>query len=629
MSSTGSSERSVPPGVQTARRNSSGSPSTRFPARSTTARATEYDIAPSSRSGFRAVVAGARGRPGPSRRARRRAARRPASRSRPRSPCRTGSAAAARRSADELAGERLAEAASSGKKIRRSGFAVSSVTRPASSSTSPPGRSAAGGRWPSRSARRARPAAGRAARRRSGARSWSVSASGKTTTSPRATESERHIASPFPTAGPNAGSSSSSWWTSSPCARGHLGGAVLGGRVDRDHLVDQRRLLVERMDLVGDRPDRLPRPRGRAARPRPDAELALAPRERVGVREVVVLVGRGAANQSRTGGAERWSWSRHGPLLLQAACPGRATRKQLPGRPRRSRSWRARTSASSRPRTSSRRKAALCPIPDELHPQVREALERTGIDVALLPPGGRLGERHAPRPHDRHDRDRERQVALLQPAGAAHAVVRPPGAGALPLSDQGARPGPGAQPRGAADPAAAARDLRRRHAAARSARRSASASNLVLTNPDMLHVGILPHHDRWGTSSPTSRSWSWTRRTSTAASSARTSPTCCGGCGGSPHAYGTSPRFVLTSATIANPVELAEGLTGLEFGLVDRDGAPRGEREIVMCNPPLLDERTGQARIEPERGGRAVRRPRRRATCARSASRAAARGPRS
>jgi len=60
------------------------------------------------------------------------------------------------------------------------------------------------------------------------------------------------------------------------------------------------------------------------------------------------------------------------------------------------------------------------------------------------------------------------------------------------------------------------------------------------------------------------------------------------------HAYGTNPRFVLTSATIANPLELAGGLTGLEFSLVERDGAPRGEREIVMANPPLLDERTGR-----------------------------------
>ena len=75
-------------------------------------------------------------------------------------------------------------------------------------------------------------------------------------------------------------------------------------------------------------------------------------------------------------------------------------------------------------------------------------------------------------------------------------------------------------------------------------------------------------------------------------------------------AYGTEPRFVLTSATIANPLGArASELTGLEFDLVDRDGAPRGEREIVMCNPPLLDERTGRRASSLSEAADAVRRP--------------------
>ena len=58
--------------------------------------------------------------------------------------------------------------------------------------------------------------------------------------------------------------------------------------------------------------------------------------------------------------------------------------------------------------------------------------------------------------------------------------------------------------------------------------------------------------------------------------------------------YGTAPRFVLASATIANPVELAERLTGLEpFALVDRDGAPASERRVAVWNPPLEDEALG------------------------------------
>src|SRR6202022_3802524 len=55
--------------------------------------------------------------------------------------------------------------------------------------------------------------------------------------------------------------------------------------------------------------------------------------------------------------------------------------------------------------------------------------------------------------------------------------------------------------------------------------------------------------------------------------------------------HGTEPRFLLASATIANPVELAERLTGLGgFGLIDDDAAPRAARRVAMWNAPLLDE---------------------------------------
>ena len=127
----------------------------------------------------------------------------------------------------------------------------------------------------------------------------------------------------------------------------------------------------------------------------------------------------------------------------------------------------------------------------------------------------------------------------------------------------------------------------------------------------MLHVGVLPNHRRGATCSPTSPGSSSTRRTSTAACSARTSPTCCAGCGGVARAYGTEPRFVLASATIANPVELAERLTGCDVTLVDDDGAAHAERQIAMWNPPLIDEQTGARALGARRGGRPARRPRR------------------
>jgi DEAD/DEAH box helicase domain-containing protein len=119
-------------------------------------------------------------------------------------------------------------------------------------------------------------------------------------------------------------------------------------------------------------------------------------------------------------------------------------------------------------------------------------------------------------------------------------------------------------------------------------------SNVVLSNPDMLHVGILPHHTNWGDFLANlalvvvdeahvyrgvfgSHVANVLRRLRRLA-----------------NAYGTEPRFVLTSATIANPRELASKLTGLDFHLIEKDGAPRGSREILMCNPPLIDERSGK-----------------------------------
>jgi DEAD/DEAH box helicase domain-containing protein len=119
-------------------------------------------------------------------------------------------------------------------------------------------------------------------------------------------------------------------------------------------------------------------------------------------------------------------------------------------------------------------------------------------------------------------------------------------------------------------------------------------SNLILTNPDMLHVGVLPNHRSWG---DVLANLAWVvvdeahvyrgvfgshvanvlRRLRRLA-----------------RAYGAEPRFVLTSATIANPRQLAESLTGLDMHLVDQDGAPHAEREVVMWNPPLVDEALGK-----------------------------------
>ena len=127
----------------------------------------------------------------------------------------------------------------------------------------------------------------------------------------------------------------------------------------------------------------------------------------------------------------------------------------------------------------------------------------------------------------------------------------------------------------------------------------------------MLHVGILPHHRRGATSSPTSRSSSSTRPTSTAASSARTSPTSCAACAGSPPPTAPTPRFLLASATIANPVELAERLTGLDDFTLDR---PRRRRRSPPRRSRCGTRRSRRGAPDPPqrvgRGGRHHLRPR-------------------
>ncbi|HEX9966467.1 MAG TPA: DEAD/DEAH box helicase, partial [Solirubrobacterales bacterium] len=121
-------------------------------------------------------------------------------------------------------------------------------------------------------------------------------------------------------------------------------------------------------------------------------------------------------------------------------------------------------------------------------------------------------------------------------------------------------------------------------------------SNLVLTNPDMLHVGVLPNHKSWGDflanlgwvvvdEAHTYRGVLGSHVANVLRRLRRIA-----------RAYGSEPRFLLASATIANPVELAERLVGEPFELVDDDGAPRAGREIAMWNPPLIDKASGTRR---------------------------------
>jgi DEAD/DEAH box helicase domain-containing protein len=118
-------------------------------------------------------------------------------------------------------------------------------------------------------------------------------------------------------------------------------------------------------------------------------------------------------------------------------------------------------------------------------------------------------------------------------------------------------------------------------------------ANVILTNPDMLHVGILPSHDRWRDVLANlryvvvdeahvyrgvfgSHVANVLRRLRRLA-----------------RIYGGEPQFLLASATIANPGELGNALIADPVVVVGRDGAPRAERTVVLWNPPLVDAELG------------------------------------
>src|ERR1700737_3944983 len=121
--------------------------------------------------------------------------------------------------------------------------------------------------------------------------------------------------------------------------------------------------------------------------------------------------------------------------------------------------------------------------------------------------------------------------------------------------------------------------------------------HVVMTNPDMLHAGLLPHHTRWR------RLFSslefvvidelHTYRGlfgSQVANVIRRLKRICA-------FYGSHPLFICASATIRNPLELAQRLLEEEnIELVDRSGAPRGERRLIFYNPPLVNRELGVRR---------------------------------
>jgi DEAD/DEAH box helicase domain-containing protein len=121
-------------------------------------------------------------------------------------------------------------------------------------------------------------------------------------------------------------------------------------------------------------------------------------------------------------------------------------------------------------------------------------------------------------------------------------------------------------------------------------------TRLILTNPDMLHVNLLPNHAAW------TRMWRNLRYVvvdeahayrgvfgSHVALILRRLRRLC-------QAYGATPQFILASATIENPGEHAANLVGMPFNVINNDGSPKGGKESIFWDPPMIDPLKGSRR---------------------------------
>src|SRR5437868_8364729 len=242
--------------------------------------------------------------------------------------------------------------------------------------------------------------------------------------------------------------------------------------------------------------------------------------------------------------------------------------------------------------TEPAREARLAPLPDDLDPRVRDALAAQGIDQLYT---------HQRAAWDAAARGEHVVVTTGTASGKTLAFN-------LPILDAIAR-----EPKQRAiylyPTKALAQDQLRSLSTFRLKRLRAAIydgdteserrwqirkwANLVLTNPDMLHVGVLPHHDRWGDVLSNlryvivdeahvyrgvfgSHVANVLRRLRRLAK-----------------IYGAEPQFLLASARIADPGGLGERLLGVPATVIGEDGAPRAERTVVLWNPPLTDEALG------------------------------------
>jgi DEAD/DEAH box helicase domain-containing protein len=238
------------------------------------------------------------------------------------------------------------------------------------------------------------------------------------------------------------------------------------------------------------------------------------------------------------------------------------------------------------------REATLSPLPNDLHPHVREALAEQGIE-ALYGHQAAAWEAAARGEHVIVTTGTASGKTLAFNLPVLDALAREPKLRALYLyptkalaQDQLRSLGSFRLPKLRAAIYDGDTEAERRWQVRKWA-------NLILSNPDMLHVGVLPHHDRWGDVLSNlayvivdeahvyrgvfgSHVANVLRRLRRLA-----------------RVYGADPQFLLASATIANPGELGARLLGVETTVIGDDAAPRAERTVALWNPPLTDEELG------------------------------------
>jgi DEAD/DEAH box helicase domain-containing protein len=119
------------------------------------------------------------------------------------------------------------------------------------------------------------------------------------------------------------------------------------------------------------------------------------------------------------------------------------------------------------------------------------------------------------------------------------------------------------------------------------------AGHIVVTNPDMLHSGILPHHTKWTKLFENLKyividevhHYRGVFGSHLANTIRRLMRICA--------FYGSKPQFICCSATIANPAELASRITGVDVRLIDNNGAPSCKKHIIFYNPPIVNKELG------------------------------------